>query len=152
MSNPPGPQPRHMLFPPGSSNREIASRLKEALANIQDDSTPAGDIMAISVLCSGGIIVELESEELAAWLHDPTGHTLFESQFDSTVSFRTRTFALVLEYIYRLAMPTSFNMLRLRTNSPPAHWPLYAGSIPRFVAPMSRERLLHSFKWRTPPQ
>ncbi|KAG2055699.1 hypothetical protein BDR06DRAFT_881637, partial [Suillus hirtellus] len=33
----------------------------------------------------------------ATWLQEPTNHTSLESQFDSTVSFHSHTFALVLE-------------------------------------------------------
>ncbi|KAG1809791.1 uncharacterized protein HD556DRAFT_1223821, partial [Suillus plorans] len=58
-----------------------------------------GDIKAVTVLRNGAIIIELDSEPLASWLRDPTGRTLFEGQFDATVSFRFRTYALVLEYL-----------------------------------------------------
>ncbi|KAG2031397.1 hypothetical protein BDR03DRAFT_875981, partial [Suillus americanus] len=88
-----------MLFPHGTSNKDIASQLKEALGNIRDDDTPSGFIRAITALRNGGVVVELSTEELANWLRSPTGRALIEGQFESTVSFRTRTFALVLEYL-----------------------------------------------------
>ncbi|KAG2740247.1 hypothetical protein P692DRAFT_20753706, partial [Suillus brevipes Sb2] len=78
------PKPGTNLFPPGTSNKDIATRLKEAIGNIRDDNTPQGYIRAVTPLRNGGIIVELDSEELATWLRDPTGRALLEEQFEST--------------------------------------------------------------------
>lgn len=93
------PKPGTSLFPPGTSNKDIAARLKEAIGNIRDDNTPPGYVRAVSVLRNGGVAAELNTEELATWLRSPTGRALLEGQFESTVSFRSRTFAIVLEYL-----------------------------------------------------
>lgn len=93
------PQPGKTLFSADTSNSDIAKKLKDALSNIRTDDTPPGDIKAVLSLRNGGIIIELESERLASWMRDPTGRALFEAQFDTEVSFRKRTFALVLEYL-----------------------------------------------------
>jgi hypothetical protein len=93
------PKPGVSLFPSGSSNKNIATRLREAINNIRDANTPDGNIKAITALRNGGVIVELESEDLAAWLRTPEAKARLEGQFDSTVSFRTRTYTLVLEYL-----------------------------------------------------
>ncbi|OAX31620.1 hypothetical protein K503DRAFT_811559 [Rhizopogon vinicolor AM-OR11-026] len=62
------PKPGDNLFPPNTSNADIVKKLKEALSNARDESTPHGDIKAISTLKNGGIIVEMENENLATWL------------------------------------------------------------------------------------
>jgi hypothetical protein len=38
------------LFPPGTSNKDIAARLKEAIGNICNDNTPSGYIRAVTTL------------------------------------------------------------------------------------------------------
>jgi hypothetical protein len=93
------PKPGVSLFPSGSSNKNIATRLREAINNIRDANTPDGNIKAITALRNGGVIVELESEDLAAWLRTPEAKAWLEGQFDSTVSFQTRTYTLLLEYL-----------------------------------------------------
>jgi len=94
------PKPGENLFPPNSSKTDIATKLKEALSNIRDELTPPGDIKAISTLHNGGIIVELENELLASWLRGPIGGPSLESQFDTAVSFRKRTYPIVIEYLH----------------------------------------------------
>lgn len=93
------PQPDTTLFPPNTSNSNIAKKLKAALAAIRTDSTPPGDIRSVASLWNGGVVVELESERLALWLGGTEGRALLEGQFESAVSFRNRTFPLVLEYL-----------------------------------------------------
>jgi hypothetical protein len=60
------PKPGTSLFPPGTSNKDIAAHLKEAIGNIRDDDTPPGYIRAVSALRNGGVVAELNTEELAA--------------------------------------------------------------------------------------
>jgi hypothetical protein len=86
------PQPGEFLFPPVTSNPDIAKKLKEALLNIQTNDSPAGSIKLVHTLRNGGIIVKLDNERLASWLWDPVGRTLMEG-------FHKHTFALVLEYL-----------------------------------------------------
>jgi hypothetical protein len=93
------PKPGVSLFQSGSSNKNITTCLREAINNIHDTNTPDGNIKAITALRNGGVIVELESEDLAAWLCTPEAKARLEGQFDSTVSFRTHTYTLVLEYL-----------------------------------------------------
>lgn len=93
------PNPGTPPFPPNTTSKEIAEHLKKALTNIRNDSTPEGNVKTVTTLRNGGIIVELDSDTLATWLRDPANRTLLENQFDSAVSFRSRTFALVLEYL-----------------------------------------------------
>ncbi|KAG2747165.1 hypothetical protein P692DRAFT_201791369 [Suillus brevipes Sb2] len=93
------PKPGTTLFPPGTSHKDMAARLKEAIGNIRDDNTPSGYVWAVTTLHNGGLIAEMNTEELAVWLRSPLGRSLLEGQFDSTVSFRTRTFATVIEYL-----------------------------------------------------
>jgi hypothetical protein len=93
------PRPGDNLFPPDTPNADIAKKLKEAIINIRTDSTPSGGVRAITALRNGGIIVELENESLAAWLRGPIGRTLLEGQFETAISFRCRSYALVLEYL-----------------------------------------------------
>jgi chaperonin cofactor prefoldin len=93
------PQPDSTLFPPNTSNPDIAKKLKAALTAICMDSMPPGDIRSVASLWNGGIIIELDSECLALWLGGIEGRALLEGQFDSAVLFRNRTFPLVLEYL-----------------------------------------------------
>lgn len=44
-------------------------------------------------------MVELETERLVDWLGSTEGRALLEGQFDSDISFRKRTFPIVLEYL-----------------------------------------------------
>ncbi|KAG1724448.1 uncharacterized protein EDB91DRAFT_1062825, partial [Suillus paluster] len=81
------------------SHREVVKAIKEALAKIRNDSTPEGDIRAVSTFHNGGVIVELESETLAAWLRIPEGRSALLAELRPTVSFRTRSFPLVAEYL-----------------------------------------------------
>jgi hypothetical protein len=93
------PQPNSTLFPPNTSNSDIVKKLKMALAAICTDSTPPGDIRSVGPLRNGGLVVELESEHLTLWLGSTEGRALLEGHFDSAVSFRNRTFPIVLEYL-----------------------------------------------------
>ncbi|KAG2061007.1 hypothetical protein BDR06DRAFT_1049074 [Suillus hirtellus] len=93
------PQPGEHLFPHNTSNTDIVKKLREALSNIHSNDSPPGDVKAVHALCNGGVIVELENEELAFWLCDLVGRTLLEGQFDTAVSFCKRTYTLVLEYL-----------------------------------------------------
>ncbi|KAG2076438.1 hypothetical protein BDR04DRAFT_1002760 [Suillus decipiens] len=81
------PKLGNSLFPLGTSNKDIAACLKEAIGNICDDNTPPRYVQAVTVLHNGGVVAELNTEELAAWLCGPMSHTLLEGQFNSTVSF-----------------------------------------------------------------
>ncbi|KAG2338747.1 hypothetical protein BDR05DRAFT_840228, partial [Suillus weaverae] len=56
-------------------------------------------VKSVHALRNGGVIVEMESESLASWLRDSVGRALLESQFDTAVSFRKHTSALVLQYL-----------------------------------------------------
>ncbi|KAG2046651.1 hypothetical protein BDR06DRAFT_828182, partial [Suillus hirtellus] len=56
-------------------------------------------VRAVTTMRNGGVIVELDSEELAEWLQGPSGCTLLKEQFESTILFCSCTFALVLEYL-----------------------------------------------------
>ncbi|KAG1781473.1 hypothetical protein EV702DRAFT_1192966 [Suillus placidus] len=59
------PQPGATLFPPNTSNSDIMKKLKDALSNIHNNSTPPGSVKSVHALHNGGIIIELESESLA---------------------------------------------------------------------------------------
>lgn len=70
------PKPGTDLFPPGTSNKDIATRIREAIGNIKDNNTPTGYVRVVTTLQNGGVIVELDSEELAEWLRGPSGCSL----------------------------------------------------------------------------
>lgn len=93
------PLPGDNLFPPDTPHAAIVLKLKTALANIRDKDTPVGNIKAVLTLHNGGLIVELESESLAEWLRLPASKEALKEQFDNAVSFRTRTFPIVAEYL-----------------------------------------------------
>ncbi|KAG2739062.1 hypothetical protein P692DRAFT_20756824, partial [Suillus brevipes Sb2] len=93
------PKPNCTLFPADTPTSEIAKKLNDALDKARDESTPQGKIRAVSVLKNGGIIAELESESLASWLNNPPGKTALESHLDIDVSFRYRSYPIVLEYL-----------------------------------------------------
>ncbi|KIK38870.1 hypothetical protein CY34DRAFT_44129, partial [Suillus luteus UH-Slu-Lm8-n1] len=54
---------------------------------------------AVQRLCNGGLIVELDNENLAGWLKGPTGRLLLESHLDSTACIRDRTFSIVIQFL-----------------------------------------------------
>lgn len=93
------PKPDSSLFSANTPTSEIAKKLNDALDKARDESTPQGRIKAVSILKNGGLIVELESESLATWLNNPPGKTALESHLDIDVSFRYRSFPIVLEYL-----------------------------------------------------
>jgi hypothetical protein len=97
--SPADPQLGKHLFPPGTSNTDIAKKLKEALSNIRMDDSPTSNIKSVQALHNGGIIVKLDNKNLASWLRDSTGRSLMEGQFDTAVLFCKHTFTLVLEYL-----------------------------------------------------
>ncbi|KAG2737974.1 hypothetical protein P692DRAFT_201660663, partial [Suillus brevipes Sb2] len=93
-------------------------------------------IRAVTPLRNGGIIVELDSEELATWLREPTGRALLEEQFESTVSFRSRTFALVLEYLpIRLQLDDASLLRRVEIEN---NLPADSLSTIRWIKPVAR--------------
>ncbi|KAG2738753.1 hypothetical protein P692DRAFT_201679654, partial [Suillus brevipes Sb2] len=93
-------------------------------------------IRAVTPLRNGGIIVELDSEDLATWLREPAGRALLEEQFESTVSFRSRTFALVLEYLpIRLQLDDTSLLRRVETEN---NLPTDSLSTIRWIKPVAR--------------
>lgn len=93
------PIPGGTLFPPDTSKRDMAAKIKSALEAAKDDTTPEGTIRSITTLRNGGIIVELETESLAKWLNNQPGRSALENHLDISVSFRQRQYPLVLEYL-----------------------------------------------------
>ncbi|KAG1805822.1 uncharacterized protein BJ212DRAFT_1283179 [Suillus subaureus] len=69
------------------------------LAKARDDTTPPGTIKSVRTLCNGGIVVELKTESLAAWLSSPNGKAALESNMESTVSFHKHFYQIVLEFL-----------------------------------------------------
>lgn len=130
------PRPGGSLFPLNTPNVEIAKKLKDAITNIWDDSTPPGGVRAIAALCNGGIIVEVENKNLVAWLWGPAGRTLLEGQFETEVSFTNRSFMLVLEYLPVQTQIDNEDFLRWveRENSLPMH----SLAAIRWIKPTSR--------------
>ena len=93
------PIPGNTLFPPEALHNDIVKKLKTALSSIRAPSTPEGDIRAVQVHRNGGIIIELDNEHIAEWLRTPTGQSELVKQLDSSVSFRNRTYPIVVEYL-----------------------------------------------------
>ncbi|KAJ8587189.1 hypothetical protein M405DRAFT_742214, partial [Rhizopogon salebrosus TDB-379] len=73
--------------------------MKEALTNIRDDSTPDGNVKAVQLLRNGGLIVELDSENLAKWIRSPKGRAALEEHLGPTVSLRDRQYPIVIQYL-----------------------------------------------------
>ncbi|KAG2739998.1 hypothetical protein P692DRAFT_201661475, partial [Suillus brevipes Sb2] len=79
-------------------------------------------IRSVASLRNGGVVIELESERLALWLGSTEGRALLEGQFDSAVSFRNRTFPLVLEYLpihMQLEQPEFLRKIEQENHLPP---------------------------------
>ena len=93
------PIPGNTLFPPESPHIDIVKKLKSALSSIRTPATPEGDIRAVQVHRNGGIIIELDNEHIADWLRTPAGQLELVKQLDSSVSFRNRTYPIVIEYL-----------------------------------------------------
>lgn len=93
------PTPGHSLFPPDATNAVIAKRLSDALIEICSSDTPTGSVRSIQRLRNGGLIVELDNEQLAGWLKGPTGRILLETHLDSSASIRDRTYSVVVQFL-----------------------------------------------------
>jgi hypothetical protein len=93
------PTPGNNLFPPDTQHADMVKKMKEALANIRKPDTPVGDIRSITALHNGSFIIELETESLASWLRETTSKEALIAHFGNTVSFRTRTYPIVAEYL-----------------------------------------------------
>jgi hypothetical protein len=81
------PLPGGNMFPPDTTHEEIVKTLKEALGNIKDETTPPGDIKAVTSFRNGGLLVELESGSLATWLRKPFNRTALTNKQTRTNSF-----------------------------------------------------------------
>ncbi|KAG2365839.1 hypothetical protein BDR07DRAFT_1480884 [Suillus spraguei] len=93
------PTPGHSLFPPEATNASIAKRISNILVEICNDSTPTGTVQAVQHLCNGGLIINLDSEQLASWLKGPTGCMLLETHLDLMMCIRDRTYAIVIQFL-----------------------------------------------------
>lgn len=93
------PTSGHSLFPADTTNAFIAKRLSDILLDIRSEGTPTGTVRAVQRLRNGGLIVELDNENLAGWLKGPTGRILLESHLDSTACIRDRTFSIVIQFL-----------------------------------------------------
>ncbi|KAG1798097.1 uncharacterized protein HD556DRAFT_1306148 [Suillus plorans] len=88
------PTPGHSLFLAEATNATIAKRISDILSEIRGEGTPTGAVRAVQRLRNGGLIVELDNEQLAGWLKGPTGRMLLESQLDSPACIRDRTYSI----------------------------------------------------------
>jgi hypothetical protein len=93
------PLPGGNMFPPETTHAEIVKLLKESLKHISDDTTPHGDIRAVTTFRNGGLLVELENEPLATWLRKPLNRNAMAGKLGPTVSFRSSAFPIVIEYL-----------------------------------------------------
>ncbi|KAG2045458.1 hypothetical protein BDR06DRAFT_1059842 [Suillus hirtellus] len=93
------PMPGHSLFPAEATNATIAKSISDILSVISGEGTPTGAVHAVQRLCNGGLIVELDNEQLAGWLKGPTGRMLLESQLDSPACIRDRTYSIVIQFL-----------------------------------------------------
>jgi hypothetical protein len=60
--------PGNTLFPPNTQHTDVVKKLKAALSSIRNDTTPNGDIRAVQVHRSGGIIIEMDNDLIAEWI------------------------------------------------------------------------------------
>lgn len=93
------PTPGNSLFAPDATNASIAKEISDILAKTETEDTPPGEVRAIQRLHNGGLIIELDSENLANWLRSPVGRLALESHLDSTAYIRDRTYAIVAQYL-----------------------------------------------------
>ncbi|KAG1788584.1 uncharacterized protein HD556DRAFT_1215180, partial [Suillus plorans] len=56
-------------------------------------------VRTVQRLRNGGLIIEVDNEQLAGWLKGPTGRVLLESHLDSTASIRDRTYPIVVQFL-----------------------------------------------------
>ncbi|KAG2747348.1 hypothetical protein P692DRAFT_201867111 [Suillus brevipes Sb2] len=135
------PLPGGTLFPPDTSKRDMAAKIKSALEAAKDDTTPEGTIRSITTLRNGGIIVELETESLAKWLNNQPGRSALENHLD--ISNKT----------------TFYDRLNRKTNSKPTPSPQLDGSnrlqsallnnvklLPYSMLPTSKQQTISSAK------
>lgn len=80
------------MFPPDTSHADITKLIKEAIKLISDDTTPKGDVRAVTSFRNRGLMVELESDSLATWLRKLTNRTALTNKLGPTVLFRSSAF------------------------------------------------------------
>ena len=72
-------------------------------------SPPLGDakIQEINKLRNGGVIVQLETKEVADWLHEPTNKKEFMDKLDTNTQIKERTYPLVVPRVLISFEPTN---------------------------------------------
>lgn len=80
------------MFPPDTSHADITKLIKEAIKLISDDTTPKGDVRAVTSFRNRGLMVELESDSLATWLRKLTNRTALTNKLGPTISFHSSAF------------------------------------------------------------
>ncbi|KIK38823.1 hypothetical protein CY34DRAFT_90337, partial [Suillus luteus UH-Slu-Lm8-n1] len=93
------PTPGNNLFLPDTPHVNMVKKMKAALANICKPDIPVGDIRSITALHNRSFIIELETESLASWLRETSSKEALIEHFGNTVSFRTRTYPIIAEYL-----------------------------------------------------
>ena len=93
------PIPGNTIFPPGISHADAVSRLRRAFKVAHPSSNRSEDMKALLQLRNGGLIVEIDSEETVNSLKDAVTRKRFLHALEFSVTFKDRSFALVVRYI-----------------------------------------------------
>jgi len=130
------PTPGDSIFPSNTPHSEIFDRIKDAFERIKDTTTPAGKILTVKILQSGGLTIEFESEPLAKWYQDSPRKDEIRENLQTEVSFHMQSFSLIIEYIpisTRIDQPDF-----LRTVENDNNLPLHSLTSIRWLKPLNR--------------
>ena len=87
------------------SRKELIAIFQTALTNKTDDNTPDLGLKSLTILCNGGILLELLSKEAAQWLSDSSHLESLSATSGSKLTIKARTFNIVVPFL-----PTSTDL------------------------------------------
>ncbi|KAG0692195.1 hypothetical protein DFH29DRAFT_818025, partial [Suillus ampliporus] len=77
----------------------MLNKIRDALKSAYSPSKRTVEIKALLQMHNGGLMAELDSEEMVQGLKDNTIRKRFLQALNFTVTFKDRTFALVVQYV-----------------------------------------------------
>ena len=95
---------------PSANNSQLVARANEALHGT--GSPPPHRFVGTRRLNNGGILLETDSEEAAAWLDSPGNKASFLNQFAPDAALKPRTYSLVIQFVPLHFQPDNDSDLR----------------------------------------
>ena len=96
----------------GKSATELKEKIEAALQDMSLPSPGDAKIQEINKLRNGGVIVQLETKEIAKWLREPANKKEFIAKLDANAQIKERTYPLVVPRVPISFEPTDQEHLR----------------------------------------